>query len=190
MARDELKSAITLILGGARSGKSTHAEKLAAGYGERVLYIATAEAKDTEMASRIAAHRADRPPTWHTVEAPMNVAAAVKRALSKLASPPDALLLDCVTLLASNILLANESAPPAAAEAALLAELDALLTLRHERLPHTPLILVSNEVGLGIVPAYPLGRRYQDLLGRANQYLAHRADRVRFMVAGLPMAVK
>jgi len=184
------KRLTTLILGGARSGKSTHAEKLAAACGERVLYIATAEAGDAEMAQRIAAHRAARPAGWHTVEAPTGVAAAVARALAELPSPPDALLLDCVTLLASNILLATESAPPAETESVLLAELDALLTLRREKLPHTPLILVSNEVGLGIVPAYPLGRRYQDLLGRANQHLAHAADRVLFMVAGLPMAVK
>lgn len=181
---------ITLILGGARSGKSTHAEKLAAACGEHVLYIATAEAGDAEMAQRIAAHRADRPDTWHTVEAPTGVAPAVERVLAKLPSPPDALLLDCVTLLASNILLATESAPPAETESALLAELDALLALRREKLPHTPLILVSNEVGLGVVPAYPLGRRYQDLLGRANQHLARAADRVLFMVAGLPMVVK
>lgn len=186
----ELKPEITLILGGARSGKSSHAEQLAADCGERVLYIATAEAGDTEMAQRIAIHRAERPPMWHTAEAPTGVAAAVKRALPEMASPPDALLLDCVTLLASNVLLANESATPAETESALLAELDALLALRRERLPHTPLILVSNEVGLGIVPAYPLGRRYQDLLGRANQHLARLADRVLFMVAGLPMVVK
>ncbi len=189
MNRETLNPAVTLILGGARSGKSTHAEKLASNCGERVLYIATAEAKDDEMARRIAVHRAERPAGWRTVEAPHSVAAAVERTLMEI-SPPDALLLDCVTLLASNILLANETAPPAATESALLAELEALLTLRRERLPQTPLILVSNEVGLGIVPAYPLGRQYQDLLGRANQYLARHADRVLFMVAGLPMVVK
>ncbi len=178
----------TLILGGARSGKSTHAEKLAAQAGERVLYIATAEAGDADMAARIAAHRAGRPRTWRTVESPRRIAAAVAPVLADFS--PDALLVDCWTLLTSNILLANESAAPAEVESAVTAEARALLSLWREKIPAAALIVVSNEVGLGVVPPTPLGRRYQDILGRANQWLARRADRVIFMVAGLPVAVK
>lgn len=175
---------ITLILGGARSGKSDYAERLAAELGQHVLYIATAEAGDEEMAQRIAAHRAARPATWQTVEAPRYIGAA----LAEVQERPDAILLDCLTLLASNLLLAMESEPQAAIEAALRVELESLLAAQ-QRLAAS-LIMVSNEVGLGLVPPYPLGRVYRDVLGRANQYLAARADRVIFMVAGIAMIVK
>jgi adenosylcobinamide kinase/adenosylcobinamide-phosphate guanylyltransferase len=175
---------ITLILGGARSGKSDYAERLAAKLGQHVLYIATAEAGDEEMAQRIAAHRAARPATWQTVEAPRQLGAA----LAEVQEHPDVILLDCLTLLASNLLLAMESEPQAAIEVALRVELESLLSAQ-QRL-NAPLIIVSNEVGLGLVPPYPLGRIYRDVLGRANQYLATRADRVIFMVAGIPMTVK
>lgn len=175
---------ITLVLGGARSGKSDYAERLAAELGQRVLYIATAEAGDEEMAQRIAAHRAARPATWQTVEAPRQLGAA----LAEVEARPDVILLDCLTLLASNLLLAMESEPQAVIEAALRVELESLLAVQ-QRLA-APLIIVSNEVGLGLVPPYPLGRVYRDVLGRANQYLATRADRVIFMVAGIPMTVK
>jgi len=179
-----LPAPVTLILGGARSGKSDYAEKLAAGIGSRVLYIATAEVGDQEMASRIEAHRQARPATWQTLEAPRHVGAA----LAAVKDRPDALLLDCVTLLVSNIILAMESEPEEAVEAAVQAELEAILTA--QKMADVPLVAVSNEVGLGIVPAYPLGRLYRDLLGRANQRLAALANRVVFMVAGLPMTVK
>ncbi len=175
---------ITLILGGARSGKSDHAERLAAEWGRHVLYIATAEAGDEEMAQRIAAHRAARPAAWRTLEAPRHIGAA----LAKVEARPDVILLDCLTLLASNLLLAMESEPQAAIEAALQAELEDLLAAWQRW--DAPLIIVSNEVGLGLVPPYPLGRIYRDVLGRANQYLAARADRVIFMVAGIVMTVK
>lgn len=177
-------SQISLILGGARSGKSDYAERLAAELGQHVLYIATAEAGDEEMAQRIAAHRAARPATWQTVEAPRQLGAA----LAEVEVRPDVILLDCLTLLASNLLLAMESEPQAAIEAALRVELESLLAAQ-QRLA-APLIIVSNEVGLGLVPPYPLGRVYRDVLGRANQYLAARAERVIFMVAGIPMNVK
>lgn len=175
---------LTLILGGARSGKSAYAEKLAAELGRNVLYIATAEIGDEEMAQRIAAHRLSRPAGWQTLEAPRHVGAA----LAEINEPPDALLLDCLTLLASNILLALEVEPQAAVEAAVQTELDTLLSAQMRL--GAPLIVVSNEVGLGLVPPYSLGRVYRDVLGRANQYLAARASRVIFMVAGLPMMVK
>jgi adenosylcobinamide kinase/adenosylcobinamide-phosphate guanylyltransferase len=178
------KGELILILGGARSGKSDYAEWLAAQLGQRVLYIATAEAYDEEMAQRIAAHRAVRPATWHTLEAPRQIG----QALVDVELGLDAILLDCVTLLASNILLEREAESPETIEAALRAELDGLLAAQ-KRLS-APLVIVSNEVGLGLVPPYPLGRVYRDLLGRANQYLAAQADRVILMVAGLPMTVK
>jgi adenosylcobinamide kinase/adenosylcobinamide-phosphate guanylyltransferase len=179
-----LPAQITLILGGARSGKSAYAEKLAAELGRHVLYIATAEARDEEMAARIDAHQKARPAQWQTLEAPRDVGAA----LTSLNFCPDALLLDCMTLLVSNIVLAMEAAPLDAVETAVQTELDALIAT-HQKLA-VPLIIVSNEVGLGLVPPYPLGRIYRDVLGRANQKLATLADTVLLMVAGLPMTVK
>ena len=175
---------LILILGGARSGKSSYAEKLAAGLGSRVVYIATAEAKDEEMEARIQTHRLSRPAYWSTLEAPHNVALA----LSTLEGRPDVLLLDCLTLLVSNILLKLETKPPTELEVAVQAEIEALLAVQQTLA--VPLIIVSNEVGLGLVPPYPLGRVYRDLLGRANQRLAALAHRVIFMVAGLPMNIK
>lgn len=175
---------LTLILGGARSGKSSYAEKLAVELGPHVLYIATAEIGDEEMAQRIAAHRLARPPAWLTLEAPRNVGAA----LGQVDYQPDVLLLDCLTLLVSNIVLALESEPQEMIEAAVQTEIEILLAARDRF--DAPLIVVSNEVGLGLVPEYPLGRVYRDVLGRANQYLARQADRVLFMAAGLPLVIK
>ncbi len=181
-----MKKELILILGGARSGKSAHAEKLALELaGPDVLYIATAQAFDDEMRERIAAHRAGRPTGWRTLEAPSLVAAPLSEAIG----PARAVLLDCLTLLASNALLALGDEPSArAAEAAVDAEVSALLAAYHAG--SATWIVVSNEVGLGLVPPYPLGRAYRDALGRANQRLAAAADRVLFMVAGLPLAVK
>lgn len=179
---------LTLILGGARSGKSSYAEQLAALRSDQVLYVATAQAWDEEMATRIANHRAQRPATWHTVEAAQQVGAALTSTLPTL--PADAvILLDCLTLLASNVIIAlPEDCSEAQATAALKAEVDALLQLY--QMQERAWIIVSNEVGLGVVPPYPLGRVYRDALGRANQQLAQAADDVLFMVAGLPMVVK
>jgi adenosylcobinamide kinase/adenosylcobinamide-phosphate guanylyltransferase len=175
---------LILILGGARSGKSTYAESLAATIAANVLYIATAEAGDTEMAERIAAHRAARPAMWQTLEAPRDVG----RALKTIHTHPELLLLDCLTLLVTNILLSMEEKSQAEIETAIQAEIDTLLATRNQL--NIPLIIVSNEVGLGLVPEYPLGRIFRDVLGRANQHLAAQADQVIFMVAGLPMVVK
>lgn len=177
-------ASLTLILGGARSGKSDYAEQLAAALGPHVLYIATAEIGDDEMAQRIATHRQARPTGWQTLEAPRHVGLA----LTEIEDPLDALLLDCLTLLVSNMLLTLEAEPQAVIEAAVRTELEAILAAQ-ARL-NVPLIVVSNEVGLGLVPPYPLGRIYRDVLGRANQFLAAQADRVVFMVAGLPLVVK
>ncbi len=175
---------LTLILGGARSGKSRHAEQLAARH-THALYVATAEAWDEEMAERIANHKAQRPAHWRTLEAAHSVGAAIT-AHNQAA---DVVLLDCLTLLANNVIIAlPDGAGEAAATAALMAEVDGLLAAYAAS--SAEWIIVSNEVGLGIVPAYPLGRIYRDALGRANQRLAAAADCVIFMVAGLPMQVK
>ena len=176
---------LTLVLGGARSGKSTYAEQVAANEGgDSVLYVATAQAFDEEMQARIEKHRAERPASWRTLESPMGVGGAI------LATPGDeqVILIDCLTVLVSNVLLHFEDPFADAVSTAVQGEVDALLACVETL--EAKLIIVSNEVGLGLVPPYPLGRAYRDLLGKANQQLAARAESVIFMVAGLPMVVK
>ena len=176
---------LILILGGARSGKSTLAEQMARERGgDGVLFVATAQAFDDEMRKRIAAHRASRPAAWRTLEAPLQLAAALR------ATPlAPVLVVDCITLLTSNVLLSlPEDALASQVNAAVAAEIDALLGLMKST--ESTWIVVSNEVGMGIVPAYRLGRLYRDALGMANQRLAHSADRVIFMLAGLPWEMK
>lgn len=166
-------SDLTFVLGGARSGKSRYAERLIGALPPPWVYVATAEALDAEMAERIAAHRARRDAHWRTVEAPRDLAAA----LSACGNLP--VLIDCLTLWLSNIMLAD-------------ADVDGEMTLLETALAATtsPLVLVANEVGLGIVPEHPLGRRFRDLQGLLNARIAARADRVILMVAGLPLALK
>ncbi|HHB91414.1 MAG TPA: bifunctional adenosylcobinamide kinase/adenosylcobinamide-phosphate guanylyltransferase [Anaerolineae bacterium] len=176
---------LILILGGARSGKSTHAEALARQLGgDHVLYVATAQPLDEEMADRILKHRAQRPATWHTLEAPRYPGQRLRTQPSQ----ASVILLDCLTLLVSNILLAQANANIATVEAQVMAEVEDLRLAARELNAH--LIVVSNEVGMGLVPDNALGRMYRDLLGRANQHLAAVADQVIFMVAGLPVRVK
>ena len=176
---------LTLILGGARSGKSSYAQDLAMNISGKVIYVATAEARDEEMKERIAVHKAERPNGWLTVEAPTKVG----KALEKTISSADVVLLDCLTLLTSNILLSMpENASVAEVQAAMDVEIDELLSVIEQS--GAKWIIVTNEVGLGLVPAYALGRTYRDVLGRVNQRLAKAADEVLFMVAGLPMKVK
>ena len=176
---------LILILGGARSGKSAFAEQLAQ-RGQRVLFVATAQALDDDMEQRIAAHRARRPTEWTTLEEPYDLASALPSRLEG----HDICLLDCLTLWVSNLLLAAEANPNA--EEAILAEVDRLLEV-YEGSPATwpgTWIVVSNEVGLGIVPPTALGSRYRDALGRVNQTVAARADKVYLMVAGLALELK
>ncbi len=176
---------LTLILGGARSGKSAYAQRLAKDRGGRVLFVATAEAGDEEMAARIAAHQAERPAYWQTLEATRRVG----EALNTHGGAAEVILIDCLTLLASNIITPlPEPVTQAAVEAALNAEIESLLAAYHAS--EAEWVIVSNEVGLGIAPPYPLGRSYRDALGRANQRLAATANEVVFMVAGLPLKLK
>ena len=175
---------LTLILGGARSGKSAYAQTIAAERGDTVLYVATAEAGDGEMATRIAAHRAERPAHWQTLEASRDVGAAIRSQANH-----HIVLLDCLTLLANNVIVPlPEPVTEADATKALQNEVDDLLRAYHDSTAQW--IIVSNEVGLGVVPPYSLGRVYRDALGRANQQLAAQADDVILMVAGLPMKIK
>ncbi len=179
--------ALTLILGGARSGKSNYAEELVKKTEGRVLYVATAQALDAEMENRIRVHRTTRPDHWITVEAPDAVAAAVDAHIADV----QVVLLDCVTLMAMNVYKTGaeeDEAAQAVAEENLMEEIEALL--RVVARSDARWVVVSNEVGLGLVPPYPLGRAYRDALGRANQRLAKFADEVVFMVAGLPIWVK
>ncbi len=164
---------ITLVLGGARSGKSRFAEDLIAALPPPWIYVATAQAGDTEMAERIAGHRVRRGPQWQTVEAPR----VLDKALLEHAAAP--VLVDCLTLWLSNLMLAEGDV---ALEMGNLAKALEQAT--------APKVLVSNEVGLGIVPDYPLGRRFRDAQGILNQRMAALADRVVLMVAGLPLAIK
>jgi adenosylcobinamide kinase / adenosylcobinamide-phosphate guanylyltransferase len=164
---------ITLVLGGARSGKSRYAESLFVPLPPPWAYVATAEAGDEEMTTRIAAHRERRAPSWKTIETPLELAEAV------ILCQPMPILIDCLTLWLSNLMLAES-------------DIDAEI-LRLERALNAalaPIVLVANEVGSGIVPDHPLGRKFRDLQGMLNQRIAARADHVVLMVAGLPLAVK
>lgn len=167
---------LVFVTGGARSGKSTFAERRAAAAGTAVTYLATAQAFDAEMAERIARHRADRPAGWVTVEEPLQVHGALEAAATPTA------LLDCLSLWVSNLLLADLS------DEAVLARADALLDAARARPGLT--VLVTNEVGLGLVPEYPLGRRYRDLLGWVNQKAAGASDEAWLLVSGLPLQLK
>ena len=167
--------AVTLVLGGARSGKSRYAEQLIESAADAGTYCATAEPGDAEMRARIAAHRARRGPFWRTVEEPLALAAVIG-AEARIERP---LLIDCLTLWLSNLML-NERAPEQEA-----ASLAAAL-----RLAAGPAVLVANEVGMGLVPETSLGRSFRDAAGRLNQEIAALADRVVFVAAGLPLVLK
>ena len=177
---------LIFIMGGARSGKSACAQRLAEELGgASVTYVATAEAGDKEMRARIEMHRADRPAGWRTVEAPRLAGLDLATA----SGDSRVVLLDCVTLLVSNaVITAGDEVSSAAADAATQREIDALL--RAYGAGDATWIVISNEVGMGLVPPYPLGRVYRDALGRANQQIAAAADRVLLLVAGIPWELK
>ena len=168
-----------LIGGGARSGKSSFAQKMAEGLPGRRVYLATAQALDREMEQRIAKHQADRGSAWHaTIEEPLNLTDALQQASTDF----DIILVDCITLWLSNLMGRDDQ------DQQILAEIDKLAASLN-RLPAT-IILVSNEVGLGLVPEHPLGRRFRDLAGLANQRLARACREVYFTIWGLPQKLK
>lgn len=184
---------LILVLGGARSGKSTFAERLALCSGRSTAFIATATASDDEMYERIQRHRASRPTSWSTIEEPYNLPDAINRA----AQQADVLLLDCITIWLNNWFLAQKITDQEEATVvntqyteAMLAVVDELLAAFAALPTNKTLVVITNEVGLGIVPAYALGRLYRDLLGLVNQRLATAADRVYLMVAGLGVDIK
>ena len=187
-----------LILGGARSGKSTFAQTLAGMHGKKVLFIASGEPLDEEMALRIEEHKRTRPKDWRTLE----IATKVGQKLQGQIKDADVVLLDCLTLLVSNIILSPslyhsngaqrpknpEEIKPAKVEKQVMDEVEDLTDCigKHE----CNFIVVSNEVGLGLVPDNKLGRVYRDLLGKANQLLARHASEVYFMFSGIPVKIK
>lgn len=168
-------SPVTLILGGARSGKSRYAERLVENAASRGTYCATAEAGDAEMAERIAAHRARRGPFWRTIEIPLELGPGV---LAE-ATPHRPVLVDCLTLWLSNLLMVDGPLDRETGE-----------LFRALRNVAGPVVLVANEVGMGLVPETPLGRKFRDAAGRLNQEVAALADRVVFVAAGLPLVLK
>jgi adenosylcobinamide kinase / adenosylcobinamide-phosphate guanylyltransferase len=165
---------VTLLLGGARSGKSHYAQHLGQQV-ERVVFVATAQAGDDEMRRKIDLHRTSRPQHWQTVEEPL----ALAETLTLRGPACDLLIIDCLTFFAANLMEAptGESAP-----------VDALCSALQS--PPCSVVLVSNEVGMGVVPEYPSGRRFRDLLGEMNQRVAAVASNVLLMVAGLPLVLK
>ena len=170
-----MPASVTLVLGGARSGKSRYAERLVDGRGGGPIYIATATAGDAEMAERIARHRARRGGHWQTVEAPLDLAAALAASVA----PGRGVLVDCLTLWLANLIEAGLDVTDEIAR--LLAALPAL---------DGPVVFVANEVGLGIVPDNALARAFRDHAGLLNQELAAAADRVVLVAAGLPLVLK
>jgi adenosylcobinamide kinase / adenosylcobinamide-phosphate guanylyltransferase len=186
---------LTLVLGGARSGKSRYAQSLCHS-APIVIYVATARVEessgDHEMRERIARHRADRPSEWNTVEEPLDLSRAVQE------SPVEAaLLIDCATLWISNLMWEFREEPNAERDGLILAEVDKLIdAVRIRAESHAGMasagevIIVSNEVGGGVAPEHPVARAFRDLQGFANQRLAMAADNVVFIIAGLPLRLK
>jgi adenosylcobinamide kinase / adenosylcobinamide-phosphate guanylyltransferase len=167
---------IIFVTGGARSGKSTFALNLARDTKEAVTFIATAQAFDQEMTERITKHQLERPQDWTTVEAPIDVQTALEHTQTRV------VILDCLSLLVSNLMLENLSEPE------ILKRIQKALEIANTR--DLKLIVVSNEVGSGIVPEYPLGRLFRDVLGRANQIVAANSSEAYLLVAGLALRLK
>ena len=181
---------LVLVTGGARSGKSTFAEGLAKQLGQRVLYVATAAALDDEMRERIAEHRRRRPEGWETLEASFGVGASLATKVAE----AEVVLIDCLAVLVSNLMMGEayeideKRLNEPTLERAMRREIGDILSVA--RSSPASFILVSNEVGLGLVPSYRSGRLYRDLLGRANQMVAAEADEVYLVVAGIAVEIK
>jgi adenosylcobinamide kinase / adenosylcobinamide-phosphate guanylyltransferase len=178
MMQETHRKTVTLVLGGVRSGKSRYAQTLAE-RAARVVFVATARVGDEEMRLKIERHREERPATWVTVEEPLNLV----EVLAQRESHCDVVVVDCLTIFAANLLEA-EGEDKASTEL----RIDKLCAALEKTA--CSVILVSNEVGSGVVPPYPLGRRFRDLLGEINQRVARVADDVLLLVAGLPLALK
>ncbi len=179
------KGNLTLILGGARSGKSSYAQRLAEESGKSVTFIATAQALDNEMSTRIQKHRAERPVNWETLEIPFAIVSRLHDIKSNI------VILDCITLLISNLLMRfvkDDLVEEAPFMTAVQNEINELMVMLRDQ--EADWLIVSNEVGLGLVPPYQMGRVYRDAIGWANQRLAREADNVIFMVAGIPTVIK
>ena len=175
----------TLIIGGARSGKSTLAQDMAMKAGGNVLFVATAEAGDEDMKKRIEMHRKSRPSSWTTLEVTRHVGSQINKNKTKVKT----VIIDCITLLVNNIFIRyDENTDADLALKEVTAEIKALLGCIDRSDAH--FIIVTNEVGLGIVPADRVSRIYRDMLGRANQMLADYADEVLLLVAGIPLTLK
>jgi adenosylcobinamide kinase/adenosylcobinamide-phosphate guanylyltransferase len=178
---------LVLILGGARSGKSSYAQSQADETGKPVTFIATAQALDEEMSTRIRKHRAERPAHWETLELPFRIASQVQQIKS------DVVILDCITLLVSNLVMQyakDDLVDEVLFMQAVQKEVENLIEKIGVPDRKQDWLVISNEVGLGLVPPYQMGRVYRDGLGWANQRLARAADQVIFMVAGIPTVIK
>ncbi|MDR3165008.1 MAG: bifunctional adenosylcobinamide kinase/adenosylcobinamide-phosphate guanylyltransferase [Synergistaceae bacterium] len=184
---------ITFVLGGSASGKSEFAERIAREARGRIIYLATADESDAEMESRIAVHKARRPASWDTWEGPVET---LPDATRKLAAGYDLLLLDCLTTYISALFMSSQASDDeiawAESEKKILNSVSEIFTGFAETARDVPkhLIVVSDEVGCGVVPAYPMGRRFRDLQGRANQTAAALSDEAVFVAAGLPFRLK
>ena len=176
---------VTLIIGGARSGKSTYAQETAIKAGVPVLFVATAEAGDEDMRIRIEAHRNSRPTDWATLEATTHIGSQIINNIGN----AKLVIIDCITLLVNNIFMQYDDTTDAEfAEKGIMAEIDELIDCMDKI--EADFIIVTNELGLGLVPADRVSRLYRDILGRANQRLAQRADEVYLLTAGIPLAIK
>ncbi|MBN2073946.1 MAG: bifunctional adenosylcobinamide kinase/adenosylcobinamide-phosphate guanylyltransferase [Dehalococcoidales bacterium] len=174
-----------LITGGARSGKSSYAQTLAEKSGEKVLFVATAEARDDEMRRRIETHKANRPASWTTLETPTKVGKNIRDHMGD----NKVIVLDCITLLVNAIFNEfGENLDEKKTEEAVVKEIEELIDCMKS--PDRDFIIVTNEVGLGLVPANEAGRFYRDILGKANAMLAAACDEVYLMVSGLPVKIK
>ena len=181
----------SLIIGGARSGKSSFAQDMAMGLSDKVLFVATAEPLNEEMEVRISKHREERPQGWNTVEAPVGLASQIESNMAN----NEVVIVDCLTLLTSNVILGQkrgfsglDEIDEQTAEKQITAEIDAFIEIMKNS--EATFLVVSNEVGLGLVPDNDLGRIYRDLLGRVNQMVARYADVVYLLMAGIAIKIK
>ncbi len=186
---DSQKLRNTLIIGGARSGKSNYAQELALKFPQPVLFVATAEAGDEEMRQRIEEHKKIRPSKWRTLEVTTHVGDRIRQEIEAMQT----VIVDCITLLVNNIFnrylnSSGELSDASLIEKEVIAEISALVDCISQ--VNARFIIVTNEVGLGLVPANKMSRLYRDLLGRANQILAQHTDEIYLMIAGLPVKIK